>query len=228
MKKKAFKVPVLVILVILVLFSCKTAKQNDNAAADIYVKSIIFDGEPVYGLAQYVIGYAVMNTVTVTAPGGAIDQLTAYDVSKMIYYSEPSIAMNTYSTTPPTPGTYSYGITFDDGIQKVVTDNLGTSYLLPATITSISKSTNSQSVILNWEPLLGVDYFQLSISKAGTVVYTSDPFVPPTGNTLTIPIGLITSFTPGTYTYQLDAIKYASLQTGNIQAISSASTTIDL
>jgi hypothetical protein len=226
--KNNIRIPVLIIMMLLVSFSCKKAKQNDNAAADVYVKSIIFDGEPVYGLAQYVIGYAAMTEVTVTAPGGAIDRLTAFDVSNMIYYSEPTVAMGTYTLTPPTPGTYSYGITFDDGIKKVVTDNLGANYLSPATITSFTKASDSQSVIMNWEPLSGVDDMQLSISKAGTIVYTSQPFVPPSGNTLTIPIGLIPSFTPGSYTYQLDAIKYESLQTGNLQAISSAVATIDL
>lgn len=81
---------------------------------------------------------------------------------------------------------------------------------------------------MSWEPLTGAEYFQLSIIKNGTTLYTSNPFTPPSNNTIEIPLSFIPSYTPGVYTYQLDAVIYESISSGKIQAISSASTSIDL
>jgi hypothetical protein len=228
MEKKIIKVPVLAMMILLVMFSCKKASRNDNALADVYVKSILVDGEPYFGLAHYVVGYEPMTSVTVDPPSGTSEPLIAFDNSKTIYYIEPTLALGTFSTTPPTPGTYDYLVTFDDAVEKTVTDDLGSTYLLPASITSIVKATDNQSVKLTWQAVTGVEYYQLSISKEGTVVYTSQLFTPPTNNTIDIPISYIPSYTPGTYTYQLDAVDYASVETGKLQAVSSASVSIDL
>jgi hypothetical protein len=228
MEKKAIKVPILVMLMFLVLFSCKKDSRNDNAVADVYVKSILVDGEPFFGLVHYVVGYEAMTSVTVDPPSGTTEPLTAYDSGKTIYYIEPTLALGTYSTTPPAHGTYSYLVTFDDAVEKTVTDELGATYLLPASIISIAKTSDNQSVRLTWEAVSGVEYYQLSISKDGNVLYTSQLFIPPTGNTIDIPLSYIPSYNPGTYSYQLDAIDYDSLETGKLQAISSASVSIDL
>jgi hypothetical protein len=228
MKTNAVKVPFLIMMLLLVFISCKKDKPNDNAEADVYVKSILFNGEPVFGLVQYVFGYAAMSSVTVQYPGGASDQLIAYDTEKTVFYSEPVVALGTYTGTPPEPGTYSYKVTFKDGIEKVFTNDLSSIYLLPPTITSLAKTAGSQSVSMSWEPLAGVEYFQLSIYKDGAIQYTSNPFTPPTENSLVISLSLIPSYTPGTYNFQLDAIAYEPGNTGKLQAISSASASADI
>lgn len=230
MKKKAMRVPVLVIMMLLVLLSCnKDNKPDDNAEADVYIKSVLIDGVPVFGIAHYVLGYATMNAVTVDLPGGMTDQLNAYDAGKKIFYIEPSIAEGTYSNNVPEPGIYYYNVTFSDGVESVFINQLTSSYLLPAEITSVVKSSDSQSVILSWAPVAGVEYFQLSIYKEGALKFSSPPFTPPTGNSIDIPISIITSpYMPGSYTIQLDAIDYESLETGKLHAISSASSSIVL
>ncbi len=228
MKRNFVKIPSVIMLLVLVLISCKKDKLNDIADADVYVKTIFNDGEPVFGIVHYVFGYSKMSSVIVEFPGGTEDQLTAYDSGKTVYYLEPLIGLGTYSGTPPTHGTYTYKVTFESGIQKSFTNELGTSYLLPPTITSLVKSSGSQSVTMSWEPLTGAEYFQLSITQNGTTLYTSNPFSPPSNNTIEIPLSFIPSYTPGVYTYQLDAVIYESISSGKIQAISSASTSIDL
>ncbi len=228
MKKNLIKLFTVIIMLSASLISCQKDKVNDNAEADVYVKSIFNDGEPVFGLVHYVFGYAAMSSVSVQLPGGEEDQLTAYDTGKTIYYAEPSIGLGTYSGTPPTPGSYTYDVTFEDGIEKIVTNELGSDYLLPPTITSITKTTGSQSVTIVWEPLEGAQYFKLFIIKDGTTVYASNPFSPPSQNTIVAPLSLIPSYTPGNYTYQLDAVIYESDGSGKIQAVSSASTSIDI
>jgi len=228
MKRKEIKVPVLILMLFLSILSCKKDSVTHDVAADVYVKSILNDGEPVFGLVQYAAGSSAISAVAVSNPNGIIEQLSAYDANKLTYYFEPTLALGGYSTTPPIPGTYSFGITFTDGVEKVVTNTLGAVYLLPANITSLVKLTDSQTVRLTWDAVTGVQYYQLSIIKTGSNVYTSQLFTPPTGNTVDIPISLIVSFTGGTYTYQLDAIKYESAESGLVQSISSASADVDL
>jgi hypothetical protein len=228
MKKNAIRVPAFVIMILLISISCKKETRNDNAAADVYVRSILYGGVPVYGLAQSVFGFAAMTKVTATTPTGTVIQLKANDSQNMIFYSVPTTP-ETYSTTTPQPGTYTYNITFDDGIEKILTNDLGANFLPPPVITSIAKSADGQAVVLSWEQLSGVDYFQLTISRQSTILYTSEQFAPISGNTLTIPKAVITDFLPGkTYKYQLDAINYESLETGQLQSVSSASASIVL
>lgn len=228
MKTNAVKIPFLIVILLSVLISCKKDKPNYFADADVYVKSIFSDGEPVFGLVHYVFGYEAMSSVTVQSPGGANNQLSAYDTDNTVFYSEPSIALDTYSTTPPEPGTYNYSVTFKNGLEKVFTNDLSDKYLLPPTITSVIKATGSQSVTMSWAPLEGAEYFQLSIYKDGTLEYTSNPFTPPSGNSIDIPLSLIPSYTPGLYNFQLDAVIYESSSSGKLQALSSASSSAEI
>jgi hypothetical protein len=228
MNKNAFKVIPLVIMMILGLLSCKKDKQDDTALADVYVKTISVIGETAFGLEHVVRGNAQMNAVTVSIPGGLTAQLIAYDESKLLYYLEPSLGNGTYTRTPPIAGTYSYRVTFSDGVEKVFTDVLGSGYLPPANITSIAKTSDGLNVQISFDALTGVDYFQISIYLADILEYTSPLQTPPAGNNFAIPLSTIPSFTPGTYTYHLDAIKYQSLDLGTLQAISTATADIAL
>jgi hypothetical protein len=227
MKNKAIGVPVLAIMILLVSWSCKKETRDDTAAADVYVKSVLSGGVPVFGLVHTVMGRAAMAEVTVTTPGGATQQLTG-DSQRLIFYNLP-LTPDTYSATPPQAGTYIYDITFDDGVKQVVTNDLGNDYLTPPVITSITKSTDGLSVNLTWEELLGVEYFTLTIYRQKTALFTSEPFAPVSGNTINVPKAVITDFQPGwSYKYQLDAFIYESQQTGQLQSASSSSVSITL
>lgn len=91
MKRNFVKIPSLIMLLVLVLISCKKDKLNDIADADVYVKTIFNDGEPVFGIVHYVFGYSKMSSVIVEFPGGTEDQLTAYDSGKTVYYRSGTI-----------------------------------------------------------------------------------------------------------------------------------------
>ena len=216
-------------MMLLSLLACKKDGKENNAAVDVYVKSILVDGEPVFGLVHYVVGYNVMNSVVVNGPGGLTEPLNAFDNSKMTYYTEPSIMLGTYSATPPAAGIYNFGVTFEDGEQKVFTNTLATSVLYPPNISSLTKTTDGSKVKIAWDPMTNVDYYQVSISKAGTTVFLSPPFTLATAESaVEIPIAYITSYSQGTYTYTLEAVDYENVETGTIQSLSSASADIDL
>jgi hypothetical protein len=227
MNKNAFNVILLGIMMILGLLSCKK-EQQDDALADVYVKTITITGQTAFGLEHVVRGSTPMNAVTVSLPGGLTAQLTALDDSKLIYFLEPSTGTGTYTRNPPTAGIYSYTVTFSDGTVKVVTDVLGSGYLPPPNITSIAKTSDGLNVQIAFDALTGVDYFQVSIYLGDELEYTSPLQTPPAGNNFVIPLSTIPSFTSGTYTYHLDAIKYQSLTEGTLQAISSSTVDITL
>lgn len=228
MKMKEIKFPFLAVLILLSFSACLKDKQANNAVADVYVKSILADGLPVYAVSQYVQGTTAMASVTVHTPDGLTDQLVSFDNSGLTFYKEPLLAFGDYSSTKPASGTYSYGVSFKDGEEKVYTNVLSAGSLLPAAITSISKLTDGQNVRMSWEPIVGAEYLRLSVYRADTWLYTSQPFSPPTANSIDVPISIIPSFTQGTYTYEIDGIIYESATSGLLQAVSTASVTIDL
>jgi hypothetical protein len=221
------KLSFVAIVILLSFMACKKESSPNTAAADVYVKAILVHGVPVFGLTEYVVGSNLMNSVSVLTPDGLTSNLNSYDTSGMTFYKEPVDSTLDYSTVPPAAGVYNFSVTFGNGEQQVISNILGASYLLPPTITSIVESTDGQTVTMNWNPIVA-DYFQLSISKGGTVVYASQAFTAPITNSLAIPIGLIPSFSAGVYTYELDAIQYESASSNLIQAVSSASVTITL
>lgn len=225
---KKIKLPFLVIVILLSFSACKKESSSNTAAADVYVKAILSGGVPVFGITEYVIGNNSMNSVMVHTPDGLIGQLDAYDTSGTAYFRDPVEGTSDYSATPPVAGEYSFGVTFSNGEEKVVSNTLGASYLLPANITALTESADKSSVKMTWDPIVGADYLQLSIKKGDAVVYASQAFTAPATNSIDIPIVFIPAFAAGIYTYELDAIKYESTTSNLFQAVSTASMDIAL
>src|SRR5690242_5058889 len=128
MKESKIKVSALIVMMLLSLMACKKDGRVDDGVADVYIKSVLLDGEPVYGLVHYVRGYSAVSTVTVNMPDQTMDQLNPYDESYTVFYSEPSPLNGSYSAVVPTKGTYNYGLKFTDGVEKVIKDELEETY----------------------------------------------------------------------------------------------------
>lgn len=227
--KNKMKIPALLLLMLMGLLSCEKNDRVDDAVADVYVKSVLIDGVPAYGLAHYVLGYSGVTSVTLTNPDATTAQLSSYDNSYTLFYSEPSLTNGTYSSTLPTQGTYTYKVKFDNGVEKTYTDQVSGTFILPPTITSITKTEDNARIKLTWGPLTGAEYYRFSISKNGSVVFNSDLFkLSNADNMIEIPITVIPTFAQGTYTVELAAFKYQSLSEGKVQSSSSASADITL
>lgn len=226
--KIKMKTPALISLMLLSLLACKKESRLDDAVADVYVKTILIDGQPAYGLAHYLMGYSAISSVTLTNPDATTEPLTSYDNSNTLFYSEPSVSNGSYSPTMPSQGIYTYKVRFDDGVEKIYSDQVSGTFIVPPTITSIAKTEDDKRVKLTWAPLSGAEYYRLFISKNGSVVFSSDLFTPTNENSIDPLISIIPSFTSGTYTFELVAFKYQSLSEGKIQSASSASADIDL
>lgn len=228
MKMKLIKLSVLVIMIFIGLSACKKAKDINTAVADVFVRSNLSDGEPVYGLAQYVSGSSAMSSVTVHSPDGLTDQLNAYDTSNTTFYSEPSLLLGTYSHTHPMPGEYSYGVTFSNGDELVVKNALTADYLLPANIASCAKTTDGLYLRTTWSSVLGAQAYRFIITKAGSVVFNSSYFQYPSSGYMDLGMSNLYSFTPGTFTLELEAVLAETIDPTLVQAVSSASISVDL
>jgi len=229
--KTMIKVPALILLMLLGLMACKKDKRVDDAVADVYVKSMSVDGQIEYALAHYVLGQSSIATVTVSMPDATIGHLSTYDNSNTLFYLEPT-TNSSYSATLPPSGTYTYTVRFDDGVEKTVTDVLGSGCIAPPNITTLSKSDDGTKLMMRWDPLTGAEYYRYFISKDGTAIYNSNLFslANTSDNYIEIPTYLISSYLNGTQTYtiELAAFKYQSLDDGKIESASTTTTQIVL
>lgn len=221
------KLSVMVILILAGLSSCRKTSATDGADVDVFVKSMVKDGLSLYGASHFVVGTDAMKSVAVHSPDGVTDSLVSYDSSNLYYHLEPNLGLGTYSTTPPVPGTYTYHIKFNDGTEKSFTNVLGSNYLTAPTIVSIAESTDSNSIALKWNAVTGAQAYEVIVTKGGVQIYSS-PYLDPSLYEYDLAINYLSAYTPGTFTFELDAVTFESTTSQYIQAISTTTTTIDL
>ena len=230
MKTERIKLSVLVILILSGLSSCRKQSAADNAMVDVYVKSILIGGHPLpyFALEHLVSGTDAMNSVAVHTPDGVTDSLSSVDSSNTYYELIPTYDVGGYTPTLPTPGTYTYDIKFSDGIQKTFTNSLGPGYLVPATNFSLVESADASSVSVTWDQVSGAQAYQLLVTIGGITVFSSS-FIPQSSNTSTVlATSNLSSYIPGTFTFELDAVMFESSEHKLVQAVSATTATIDL
>lgn len=227
MKMETLKLSLLAILILSGFSSCRKTSAVDTAEVDVFVKSTLINGLTAYGTAHFVTGTDPMISVAVHSPDGVTDSLFSYDSSNLYYHLEPSFLNGTYSATPPAPGTYTYNIKFNDGKEKSFTNVLAPNYLMPPTIVSLVKSTDANSIMLQWNPVAGAQAYEVIVTKGGMQIYAS-AYLNPSLYEFDLPVTNIAAYTPGTFTFELDAVTFESTTSNYLQAISSSTTTIDL
>jgi hypothetical protein len=207
------------------LAGCEKTKVANQAAADVFVKAIrnpLDTSKTVYAAIHSVFSYNSMTSVGVTSPGGATMQLTDFDNSGMSFYNEP--ADTAYKPTPPTTGVYNYIVKFYDGEQLSYTNTLLNSIIAPVIITSLAKSAGGDSVYIAWKAVTDAQGYQFKITKGITQVYYQKPFsISGSNPRVGFPLSGFTSFGPGTFTFELDALLFESATVYDyLQAIGSA------
>jgi hypothetical protein len=224
------KTRILAVLMLLSVMACKNDKRVDDGVADVYVKTVLIDGVPAYGIAHYFLGYSSLTSVTVTKPDATQSQLSTYDNSFTLFYFEPSVSGGSFSATLPLQGTYTYNVKFDDGIEKTYSDQISGDYILPPTNMALAKSEDGQRVQVRWSlagSLTDV-YYRYTVLQNESVLFRTDPFTlkDPGNLYFEIPVYYFSSYPTGNYKIELEAIKYQSLSEGKIQSASSTSADI--
>lgn len=227
LKMKKLKLLVLVILILGGLSSCHKYSPTDGASVDVFVRSILANGQLYFAPTYDATGTDAMKSIGVHSPDGITDSLFSFDSSYLYFHKEPSVGLGDYSTTRPAAGTYTFDIKFNDKVEKSFTNELSSIYLLPATIVSIAKATDINAVKLTWEAVTGAEAYQLLVYKAGVLIFSSQ-YLDPAGTTVNLPISYISAYQPGTFTFELDAISFESATSSQIQAVSSTTSNIDL
>jgi hypothetical protein len=209
------------------LSGCEKAKVTNEAAADVFVKSIVnAQGATVYAVIHSVFSYTGISSVSVTGPDGTTTQLTDLEGSGDSFYNNPVEA--DYLSAQPTAsvGSYTYLVIFKDGEEKTYTNSLSTATLLPAIITSLVKSTDGSTVDISWDAITNVHAYQLKIMKGTTQVNSTPLFTSPLK--LSVPITSFNQSGPGTYTFEVTGFLFETTAYDYLQAISVSTSDIAL
>ena len=222
----------IVALIMLGFSGCEKSTVSNEAYPDVFVKAIKnAQNITVYAAIHSVVSYSGVSSVSVKAPDGTVTQLINYQNTGYSFYNEPADA--DYLPTPPAAGIYTYTVKFNDQEIKTYTNTLSNSVLAPANISSLVKSTNGDSVLVTWDAIANVDFYQLIINKGTTQIYTVDKLYDnSTPKKAFIKIGFaksdITKGSSGTYSFELTGKLYETAAYDYLQAISPVIKTIDL
>lgn len=222
----------IVALIIVGLSGCEKAKVANDAAADVFVKSIInAQGATVYTAIHSVFSYNTMTSVLAQTPAGPSVQLTNFENGGKSFFNEPVDA--DYSATPPVAGTYTYKVKFEDGEEKTFTNALSSSTILPATITSLAKNASGDSIYISWNAIATTHFYQLKVMKGTTLAFyqpglqdISNP--QKTNLRFGFPTSTFANTGSGTYTFELTGLLFETTANDYIQAISTATKDIEL
>ena len=224
---KMDKIPGLILINMLLLFglsNCQQTTVTDVATADVFIKTIINQGDTLFGTAHSVFSYNRMSFVAVKPPNGDSIPLPGIVDGGISIFKDPSLALGDYKKVLPLAGTYTYDVTFKDKSQQTLTNALGADFILPAVIVSLVKSSDGLSVILNWNTVPGAQLYQIRVTKGTTEVIPAQLYSPAASSSAILEVQFpITSFSrylPGTFTVELDALLYESADLLLIQAMS--------
>lgn len=200
--------------------SCEQTTVSDVATADAFIKTIIIQGDTLFGLAHSVLSYNRMISVSVKTPDGDSIPLTGTADKGISIYQDPSMTSGDFTKTLPLAGIYTYDVTFKDKTQQVIDNTLGTDFILPAVIDSLDLAQDGQSVILKWEQVPGAQSYQIRVTKGNTEVVPAKLYSSSGGSEVQFPVSYFSSYKPGTFTIELDALLFESTGSSLLQSMS--------
>lgn len=220
MRERIIHQVVCTLLVLITLTSCEQTTVTDAASADAFIKTIINQGDTLFGLAHSVYSYNRMKSVSVKSPNGDSIQLPSISDKGISIYKDPSLASGDFSKTIPVAGLYTYDITFKDKSTQVINNTLGTDYLLPTVIDSLGLSADGQSLILKWSAVQNAQFYQIRITKGNNEVIPAKLYSPEGALEIQFPVSSFSQYKPGNFTIELDALLFESTAFTLLQSMS--------
>lgn len=216
------------ILTLIGFLSCDKATVTNQASADVFIKTISFQGGTLFGVAHSVFSYNGINQVSLRTPQGDTLLLPSKIDEGLSFYKEPALNSGDFNLTPPSSGLYTYRVTFKDKTQTVLTNTLGGNFLLPAKIDSFGRSADGQFIVVKWSPVNEAQGYQLRIYKGNTEVIPSKIYYELSPLRVQFPVTDFVSGLPGTFTVELNALLFESTARQLLQAISVSKDSIQL
>jgi len=230
-KMKNLILSLLMVLIILFGFSCKKGDTSNSATADVFARSLIYNGALAYSAVFSVTSLNGMTAATVDAPGSPTFSLADHFGDGTSFYKDTSMVGGPYSHTPPPSGVYTFHVTFNNGEKKDYTNTLSSTFLQPPVIDSLYKKPFglSQSVRFAWEPVVGAQYYQIRISSGQNVIQDWGLNMTP-GSVLAYErlTDNFSTYLPGTILFEIRAVLYEPGNENYAQSISQNSKSIDL
>jgi hypothetical protein len=210
-------------------FSCKKSSSSADAAiADVFVRSLKYNGQNAYSTVFSVSSYTPMTEVTVDTPDGVSFRLNEH-ASGMgtAFLKDTSFYGAGYSHNPPATGVYTFHVKYSGGDQRVFTNTLSNDFLLPPVIDSLYKKPDGVYLRMKWEPVAGADAYEMRITSGDSEIMPWLEYG--TVNSLSYErlIAIFGSYLPGTIKFELRALKYESNK-NYVQAMSYTTASIDL
>lgn len=208
------------ILVLVGFSTCEKATVTNVATADVFIKTLINEGDTLFGVAHSVFSYNKMSSVSVKSPGGDSIPLPGNADGGISIFKDPSLTSGDYNKVLPLTGIYTYIVTFKDKTQLVYTNALGANFLLPAVIDSLFKSQDGLSVLLKWRKVEGAQFYQVRVTKVNSEIIPAELISQEAELKFELPISSFSRYSPGTFTIELDALLYESTNYSQLQALS--------
>lgn len=175
MEKYSFKIFTVVISLV-VLSSCSKTVVDKSVYVDSYIHSIYNRaGVPVYSVTHTAYSFTKLSSVTVTgAVSGTTIPLTDFSSTGYSFYTP--VDSTKYTTTIPSPESYTFKATYDNGEIATMVDATVAKYLLPAQ--QVNAVKDATYITLSWKPVTGVEAYKIRVLSESTLIYESDFLTP--------------------------------------------------
>ena len=221
MKKTTFQFLFMSALAALVLSACNKKDEGNTAYPDVYIQSKTVGTTTAYSVYQWVYSYNTMTSVESTDPYGYKELLDNYEDKGLSFSGETA-----YSTVKPIGGTYTFAVTFKNGEVVNYTNSITGTVIEPATNIVIEKKTdNGTYVKATWSKVTGAIAYQIVARKGSTEVVRTPLFTfndASTTPTFGMDISLFTNQMPGTFTFEIVALKIETGDDSKYDAVSVA------
>jgi len=218
----------MVVSVLLFIFSCKKTDTAQDASADVFIRSLNFNGSVAFSAVYSLTSYSTISGVTVEIPGGYSFHLADHDGTGTAFYKDTSMEGLGYSHSPAAAGIYNFHVSYTNGEEKLYTNTLSSDYLLPPVIDSLYRKPDGITLRLKWSPVAGAQAYQIRISSGQNEIRPWLEFSEATASYYETLISNFYFYLPGTITFEIRAVKYESDTKELVQAISYSSASIDL
>lgn len=168
--------PIFLLFILLLAIACNDKNDDDSTVlGDALVVSKKSGNNTVYALTFYAYAYSSLKSVKVTGVVNpiSVDLSTTGNYSSAYFVKEPTD--NDFSTTKPSPDTFTFNAEFENGNKYVAQDILTADILEPVTIETCKYNVTNARAEFIWTALSNADSYSISIiDESGNQVFMSN------------------------------------------------------
>lgn len=218
-----------ILLAVILTTSCNKEEQT-TGVGDVLIVVKKSGSDTVYGVSLFAYTFSSFSSVSAVSSGNPPKSYTLKSMNGAFGYETPE---NSYSTTKPAAGTYTFTATFVNGVQQVFENTLLDAVLPIPTFENCAYNKATQQLEVKWQLLSGATGYTINILDGSKVVFASQPLRDVTKPSFAIrstPGGWAQNYVPEdgkTYTVRLYAYMYEpNGGSYNVQCVSMADSNV--